>query len=174
MSGDDTETGARPKIPIGVWALGFTSFFTDVGSEMIFPLLPVFLAGLYGLAIFYASLQPFEPWLERASGSAFFLFAPWPPRWVRYDIISNLVAYLPFGFFVASAQHRRSPAGTLSVAIAAGALLSFTMEALQMFLPTRDASIADLLSNATGAALGGALALALSRSPRAKAKIRRE
>jgi VanZ family protein len=131
----------------------------------------VFLAGLYGLAIFYASLQPFEPWLERASGSTFFLFAPWPPRWVRYDIIGNLVAYLPFGFFVASAQHRRSPAGTLSVAIAAGALLSFAMETLQMFLPTRDASIADLLSNATGAALGGVLALALSRAPRVKAQI---
>ena len=28
--------------------------------------------------------------------------APWPPRWVRYDIISNVVAYLPFGFFVAA------------------------------------------------------------------------
>ena len=134
-------------------------------------LLPVFLAGLYGLAIFYASLQPFEPWLERASGSTFFLLAPWPPRWVRYDIIGNFVAYLPFGFFVASAQRHRSPAGTLSVAIVAGALLSFAMETLQMFLPTRDASVADLLANATGAALGGALALVLVRSPRAKATI---
>ena len=134
-------------------------------------LLPTFLAGLYGLAIFYASLQPFEPWLERASGSAFFLFGPWPPRWVRYDLVSNLVAYLPFGFFVASAQRHRSPAGTLSVAIVAGALLSFAMETLQMFLPTRDASVADLLANATGAALGGTLALMLSRSPRTKARI---
>ncbi len=134
-------------------------------------LLPVFLAGLYGLAIFYASLQPFEPWLERTSGSTFFLLAPWPPRWVRYDIIGNLVAYVPFGFFVASAQRPRSPAAILSVAMVAGTLLSFAMETLQMYLPTRDASVADLLFNATGTALGGILALALSRSPRVPEKF---
>ncbi len=134
-------------------------------------LLPVFLAGLYGLAIFYASLQPFEPWLERPSGSAFFLLAPWPPRWVRYDIISNLVAYLPFGFFVALAQPRRLPVTTLSVTVAVGTLLSLALETLQMFLPTRDASLADLLCNVTGTALGSALALVLSRSPRAKATM---
>jgi len=134
-------------------------------------LLPHFLAALYGLAIFYASLQPFEPWMERAPGTVFFLFAPWPPHWVRYDIVSNVVAYLPFGFFVALAQRPLPPAGTLSVAIVAGTLLSFAMETLQMFLPTRDAGVADLLSNAAGTAFGGALALALIRSPRTKTAI---
>ena len=134
-------------------------------------LLPHFLAALYGLAIFYASLQPFEPWMEPAPGASFFLFGPWPPRWVRYDIVSNVVAYVPFGFFVALTQRRRAPANGLSVAIAIGALLSFAMETLQMFLPTRDASVADLLSNTAGTAFGGALALALTRSPRTKAAI---
>jgi len=134
-------------------------------------LLPHFLAVLYGLAIFYASLQPFEPWLERAPGAAHFLFAAWPPRWVRYDIIGNVVAYLPFGFFVALAQRRPPPARSLAAAIVAGTLLSFAMETLQMYLPTRDASLADLLANATGTVLGGGLALALTRSPRAKAAI---
>jgi MFS family permease len=37
---------ARRKLPAAVVALGVTSFFTDVGSEMIFPLLPVFVASL--------------------------------------------------------------------------------------------------------------------------------
>jgi len=36
----------KRKLPPAVIALGFTSFFTDVGSEMIFPLLPVFVASL--------------------------------------------------------------------------------------------------------------------------------
>ncbi|MGH7296198.1 MAG: MFS transporter, partial [Polyangiaceae bacterium] len=33
----------RPRLPLSVILLGFTSLFTDVGTEMIFPLLPVFL-----------------------------------------------------------------------------------------------------------------------------------
>ena len=33
----------RPRLPTTVILLGFTSMFTDVGTEMIFPLLPVFL-----------------------------------------------------------------------------------------------------------------------------------
>ncbi|HEY5243089.1 MAG TPA: MFS transporter [Polyangiaceae bacterium] len=37
------ETRARPRLPAAVILLGFTSLFTDVGTEMIFPLLPVFL-----------------------------------------------------------------------------------------------------------------------------------
>jgi MFS family permease len=34
------------RLPSAVVALGITSFFTDIGSEMIFPLLPVFVASL--------------------------------------------------------------------------------------------------------------------------------
>jgi MFS family permease len=36
------------KLPAVVWALGLASFFTDLSSEMIYPLLPVFLAGTLG------------------------------------------------------------------------------------------------------------------------------
>ncbi|MEJ1159764.1 MFS transporter [Prosthecomicrobium sp. N25] len=38
----------RPRIPRTVWALGFTSLFMDVSSEMIHGLLPVFLVGVLG------------------------------------------------------------------------------------------------------------------------------
>ena len=55
-------------------------------------LLPHFLATLYGLAIVYASLQPFLNWMEPVPGSPYFLFARWPPRWVRYDVIINILA----------------------------------------------------------------------------------
>jgi MFS family permease len=37
---------AAPRLPFTVIAFGITSFFTDVGSEMIFPLLPLFLTSL--------------------------------------------------------------------------------------------------------------------------------
>jgi MFS family permease len=39
-----SEDRARSRLPAAVVLLGFTSLFTDVGTEMIFPLLPVFLS----------------------------------------------------------------------------------------------------------------------------------
>ncbi len=128
-------------------------------------LLPHFLAALYGLAIFYASLQPFEAWLAPAPGMPFFLFAPWPPRWVRYDLLTNFFAYVPFGLFMAWALRRRPAARAILATLAAGVLLSFGMETLQGYLPTRVASVADLLSNTAGTACGAGLAIALTRTP---------
>jgi VanZ family protein len=134
-------------------------------------LLPHFLATLYGLAIVYASLQPFTNWMAPVPGTPYFLFAPWPPRWVRYDVVTNCAAYVPFGFFVALVPRRRAPPTRFAIAVATAALVSLSMETLQMFVPTRDASVADLLSNTAGAALGGALAVAFARSPDAKIAV---
>jgi VanZ family protein len=131
-------------------------------------LLPHFMVALYGLAIVYASLQPFTPWVTPPPGTPFFLFARWPPRWTRFDVIANIVAYVPLGFFVALVPRRRPPLGRLSVAIAAGAALSFLMESLQMFVPPRDASVIDLVSNTAGATIGGLVAIAFARSAAAK------
>jgi VanZ family protein len=130
-------------------------------------LLPLFLATLYGLAIVYASLQPFASWMAPVAGAPYFLFAPWPPRWVRYDIVTNCAAYVPFGFFVGLVARRRAPSYVFAISIGVGAILSLTMETLQMFVPTRDASVADLLANTAGAALGGGLATVFARSPHA-------
>src|SRR4030095_11209623 len=131
-------------------------------------LLPHFLVALYALAIVYASLQPFAPWIPPPPGTPFFLFAPWPPRWTRFDAIANVVSYSPVRFFVALVPRRRPPLGRLSVAIAAGAALSFALESLQMFVPPRDANAIDLISNTAGAALGGLAAIVFARSTAAK------
>src|SRR5208282_738776 len=42
------ERARRPSLPATVILLGLTSLFTDVGTEMIFPLLPVFLVEALG------------------------------------------------------------------------------------------------------------------------------
>lgn len=42
---DATRPGP-PRLPAAIIALGFTSLFTDIGTEMIFPLLPAFVASL--------------------------------------------------------------------------------------------------------------------------------
>ena len=41
-------TTSRPKLGRNVLGLGAVSFFTDVSTEMIYPLLPLFLAGVLG------------------------------------------------------------------------------------------------------------------------------
>ncbi len=130
--------------------------------------LPHALALLYGLAIAYASLQPFAPWIPPPAGTPFWPFASWPPRWTRFDVIANALAYLPFGVFVALIPHRASPLVRTGVALAAGMALSFTMETLQMYLPTRDASLIDLFANSGGALAGGLIGGTLVRAGRTR------
>jgi MFS family permease len=45
-----------PGLPRTVIALGLVSFFTDLSSEMIYPLLPLFLAGVLGAGVFSLGL----------------------------------------------------------------------------------------------------------------------
>ena len=105
-------------------------------------LLPHFLASLYGLAIVYASLQPFAPWIAPAPGTPFFLFAPWPPRWTRFDVDRQRRRLRAVRILrradAAPAAAARPAVGRRSPPAAA---LSFAMETLQMFLPPRDASV---------------------------------
>src|SRR5438046_2861815 len=41
-------SGAISTLPRPVWQLGWVSLFTDAGTEMIYPLLPVFLSSVLG------------------------------------------------------------------------------------------------------------------------------
>ena len=129
---------------------------STLGSRSPPSLLPHFLVALYGLAIVYASLQPFAPWIAPPPGHAVL-----PVRAVAAALDAlrrRSSTSSPTRRSVSSSRWcrgggRRS-AGS-SVAIAAGAALSFALETLQMFLPPRDASAIDLIANTAGAALGG-------------------
>ena len=134
-------------------------------------LLAHYLALIYGLAIVYASLQPFGTWIAPAPGTPFFLFSQWPLRWTRFDATANFLAYLPFGFFVALTPRGRPALARFTTAVSIGAALSFSMETAQMFLPPRDASAIDFLFNTGGAATGGALGAAIAQSARAEQAV---
>jgi VanZ family protein len=133
--------------------------------------LPQYFALLYGLMIVYASLEPFSGWMAPIHGTAFFLLAPIPTRFTRFDVAINVVAYVPFGFFIALTGVHRAPWSRLATAVGIGALLSLSMESAQMLLPTRDASTVDFAFNTVGAALGGLAALAFNRAPRLRPAI---
>lgn len=120
--------------------------------------LPHVLAALYCVAIVYVSLEPFAPWLTPPPGTPFFLFEGWPARWTRYDAALNVLAYAPLGFFLALLRRGATPLARIVQGAAIGAVLSFAMETLQMYIPPRDASPFDLAMNSAGALLGAALA----------------
>ena len=82
------------------------------------------MAAMYALAIAYASLQPFGEWMAPLPGTPFWAFAPWSMRATRFDIVANVLAYLPLGFFVALLPPRATPALRAAVAALAGIALS--------------------------------------------------
>lgn len=126
------------------------------------------LAVAYGGLIIYASLYPFEGWRVQGLAPWAFLASPWPQWWTAFDLGANVVGYAPLGFLLALARLRRDPAaggpgGALFVSLLAAGALSFGMEALQTFLPSRVPSNLDLGLNLTGAALGALIASGLER-----------
>lgn len=119
------------------------------------------LAWLYVALIVYASLYPFTPWRVPGVGLLSFLTLPWPRWWTGFDLVVNLLGYLPLGALVFGALVRSGVRDrhALPIAFAAGSALSFVMEFVQDFLPQRVASNVDLAVNSLGTLIGAALGL---------------
>lgn len=114
-----------------------------------------YLTSGYVLLIIYASLYPLADWRDSGGDPLAFLGAAWPRYWTGFDLATNVLAYLPFGFFCTAALRRRlAPLPAWLVAALLGSALSFTMELLQNYLPSRVPSNLDLGCNALGALLG--------------------
>jgi VanZ family protein len=121
------------------------------------------LAALYAALIVYASLYPFSDWRAIDAGLFSFLVLPWPRWWTAFDLVANLLGYLPLGALLFGALVRSGWPVRRSVVVAwsASTALSLAMEFTQNFLPRRVASNVDLMFNALGAAAGIAAALAI-------------
>lgn len=123
-------------------------------------LLPRYLALAYAVLVVYASLHPISGWRDLGLSPFAFLDAGWPRYWTIFDLATNILAYLPLGFLLALTL-RRLP-GRFSPALAAtllAALISFCLECLQTWLPSRVPSNLDLACNSLGGAIGALLAL---------------
>ena len=122
------------------------------------------LALLYAALIVYASLSPFSGWSVPV-GVKWFGFGqlPWPHYWTAFDVISNLIGYMPLGALLFGAVLRSGGGRGLAVvaAVMGGALLSFMLESVQNFLPQRVPSSLDWALNAGGTVVGVLAALAI-------------
>ncbi len=120
---------------------------------------------VYALLILYASWYPFSGWQNIGVGPFAYLSAPLPRYWTVFDVVTNILAYIPFGllFVFALTPWIRSAAVLLVLALIVSTLWSGTMEAVQTFLPTRVSSNLDLLTNIGGAMIGAVIGLGTRR-----------
>ncbi|MDP9109324.1 MAG: VanZ family protein [Pseudomonadota bacterium] len=118
---------------------------------------------VYLLLILYASWYPFSGWTYKGVTPLAYLTAPLPHYWTVFDVVTNVLAYIPLGMLLVYALYPQVRGATALVVTVLGTLLwSGTMEAVQTFLPTRVASNLDLMTNVLGAAIGGVIGLASS------------
>jgi VanZ family protein len=116
------------------------------------------VAAGYALLIVYASLHPFTGWHDSGAPLTEFLTAAWPRYYTGFDVFINVLAYVPLGLHLVPALRPRLPPGwAVLLALALGCSLSFGLEVLQNFLPSRVPSNVDLGCNALGTALGAVL-----------------
>ena len=76
------------------------------------------------------------------------------------DLFVNILGFIPFGFAVYAWARRsgeRKGAVTMGIALLLGAGISLFIELLQVYLPTRDSSLTDVLNNILGTYIGARL-----------------
>src|SRR5205823_13382099 len=87
------------------------------------------------------------------------------PPWLEYrdgadtpkDLLINVGGFIPLGFcYCAYWTRRHSMREGALRAIALGAAVTFTIEILQAFLPTRQSGVTDLFTNTFGTCIGAA------------------
>jgi glycopeptide antibiotics resistance protein len=135
---------------------------------------------LWGLFIVYATMLPFD-----FSASGALIESRLRRLWERplrggggswADVVSNVLLFVPWGLLLAvwlAGCGRRYPA-VVTLALLSGALLSGTVELVQLFAPGRYISVVDLVTNTFGSTVGGLIGWALARWiwPSASVRIR--
>ncbi|MGA2551885.1 MAG: VanZ family protein [Burkholderiaceae bacterium] len=127
----------------------------------------------YTILLVDASLYPFSGWRDLWIGPFDYLFAPWPSRALEFDMVVNVLGYLPLGLlgvFVLYPKIRGwASVGIVTVGAAA---LSAALEATQTYLPTRVASKVDLATNIAGALVGAVLGTLLAEPVLDRGRLR--
>jgi VanZ family protein len=122
----------------------------------------VALVALAAAAIIYGSLYPFHfrP-LSGTNEPISALLRTWDgPVGSRGDLIANLLFYAPLGLFSAARlSGRLRRAVLLGVVSLGGALLSFSLELAQAYVPGRTSSLWDVYLNAAGCLLGAVVSV---------------
>lgn len=119
----------------------------------------------YLLLIIYASWFPFSGW--RGSGLSPFIFlnTTMPQYWTGFDVVVNIIGYIPLGMLFALAVYPRIH-GIWAILLASllSMLVSGTVEAVQTYLPSRVPSNLDFFTNSAGGFVGAIIGAFGARS----------
>ena len=118
---------------------------------------------LYVVAVTYFTLYPwtFVPFHEHST--VLERLRPLVGKADHLDIVVNLCFYLPLGVLGVLGWWRGSSTAGRWIALAAfGAALSFTLETIQAWVPGRDSSLLDILTNTIGTIAGARLGIAIA------------
>jgi hypothetical protein len=87
------------------------------------------------------------------------------PDWgYAEDVLINIGGFIPFGFVLrAFLTSNRKVRRTATWTVIGGALVSLTIELLQVYLPTRNSDLTDVLTNTLGTYLGAVIYLSWQR-----------
>jgi VanZ family protein len=75
---------------------------------------------------------------------------PREPAAVVFEFLANVALFVPFGLLLSTAAPRWSPWAIIGL----GALVSVMIELVQLGIPSRVATVSDLIANTAGAAVG--------------------
>jgi glycopeptide antibiotics resistance protein len=137
------------------------------------------LLAVWGLFIIYGTLLPFD--LSEAADSVHERMRrlweqPWRPS-SRTDLISNVLLFMPWGFLISIWANGRGirALSTLAAALLSAALLSGSVEFIQLYAPTRTTSFVDLATNTTGSVVGAVIGWPCAQWlwPRLSTRLRR-
>jgi VanZ family protein len=133
------------------------------------------IALIYGFLIIYTSLSPFDFNFQNGVRGLAWLSAPLPRFIPLFDVVANVLAYIPLGFLLVCAvfpRWRRFVA--LFIALMSCALLAGAVESMQTWLPTRIPSQIDWWANMLGGFIGALLAVPLGPQWLSGSAIRRQ
>src|SRR5439155_23233612 len=123
---------------------------------------------LYLAGILYLSLYPWQ--FVAYPFARTLIWIPPIGRGLMLDAALNMLFYMPLGA-AAFLALRRGLLG-FTAAVALGVLVSFSVEWMQLSIPSRVSSLLDLLSNSIGALLGAVVAsIATSRPVTSRLKV---
>lgn len=111
---------------------------------------------LYSAFLIYASTIPFDQYQYPAKNFPQELLYGWKNDIHLFDVVQNVVAYIPYGFllYVFFRIRITSILGCVSLSLLIGGTFALSMEVIQSFNQVRASSLLDAMLNTLGTSIG--------------------